>query len=285
MAGTTVYNINKPTVAGDSGVWGGFLNTGMDTIDNEIARSRIPFVSPTYNVAGTTTLDLNQTTGGRVFVFTVSGASTLAFSNVPSSSFDCKVSLVISNGSAFALTFPASVSWLAGVAPTFKASGVDIVDLETKDAGTTWYASLRGRPSLLYQNQGLSTVSAVDASVASYTLPANMLSVNGQALRILATGTSSGSTGGNVTVKFGATTLGTFAFTNGQVWRLDSLVTRNTNTVQFNNTLVVVGVTLQHGNTGAAETLSGTVVIDFRGNVSGGGTLSMNAVSVEYRSV
>lgn len=283
MAGTTVYNINKPTVAGDSGVWGGFLNTGMDTIDNEIARSRIPFVSPT--VGATTTLDLNQTTGGRVFVFTVSQATTLAFSNVPSSSFDCKVSLVISNGSAFALSFPASVTWLAGVAPTFKASGVDIVDLETKDAGTTWYASLRGRPSLLYQNQGLSTVSAVDASVASYTLPANTLSVNGQALRILATGTSSGSTGGNVTVKFGATTLGTFAFTNGQVWRLDSLVTRNTNTVQFNNTLVVVGVTLQHGNTGAAETLSGTVVIDFRGNVSGGGTLSMNAVSVEYRSV
>src|SRR5437879_11873015 len=91
MAGTTVYGINKPTVAGDSGVWGGFLNTGMDTIDNEITRSRIPFVSPTYNVGGTTTLDLNQTTGGRVFVFTVSGASTLAFTGVPAATFYAEI--------------------------------------------------------------------------------------------------------------------------------------------------------------------------------------------------
>src|SRR2546429_6879745 len=113
MAGTTVYNINKPTVAGDSGVWGGFLNTGMDTIDNEIARSRIPFVSPTYNVGGTTTLDLNQTTGARVFVFTVSGASSIAFSNVPSASFFAPIWVKITNGGSAVLTWPATVKWLS----------------------------------------------------------------------------------------------------------------------------------------------------------------------------
>src|SRR6266576_839174 len=173
MAGTTVYGINKPTVAGDSGVWGGFLNTGMQTIDNEIARSRIPYVSPTYNVGGTTTLDLNQTTGGRVFKFTVSGASTLAFSNVPTSSFDARITLWITNGSAFVLTFPASVAWTAGIAPTFKASGVDLVDLETNDGGTTWQATLRNlRPGVIYQANSLTTTSGSAVSLATYPLPA-----------------------------------------------------------------------------------------------------------------
>src|SRR5437879_10101803 len=111
----------------------------MDTIDNEITRSRIPFVSPTYNVGGTTTLDLNQTTGARVFVFTVSGASTLAFSNVPAATFYAAIILKILNGGAFALTFPASVKWLStgtpNAAPALLTSGTDWVLLETLDAG------------------------------------------------------------------------------------------------------------------------------------------------------
>ena len=215
MAGTTVYNINKPTVAGDSGVWGGFLNTGMDTIDNEIARSRVPFVSPTYNVGGTTTLDLNQTTGGRVFVFTVSGASTLAFSNVPSSSFDCKVSLVITNGSAFVLTFPASVTWLAGVAPLLKASGVDIVDMETKDGGTTWYASARTPTNLRFlgtsaggmaslTNNGLTVGSSNDVQIGStFNSAGNDLT----AVRITVTDTASAAGAKAISVGIGATTV------------------------------------------------------------------------------
>src|SRR6266550_6710132 len=212
MPGTTVYGINKPTVAGDSGVWGGFLNTGMDTIDNEIARSRIPFVSPTYNVGGTTTLDLNQTTGGRVFKFTVSGASTLAFSGVPSSSFDAKITLWITNGSAFVLTFPASVTWPAGIAPTLKASGVDLVDLETNDGGTTWQATLRNlRPGVIHEANSLTTTSGSDVSLGSFVLPAGTLAVNAQAIRITLAGLAPAG-GATVNLKFGATAIGGSAF-------------------------------------------------------------------------
>src|SRR5207244_3984479 len=102
---------------------------------------RVPYGTPT--VGATTTCDLNQVNGGRVFIFTVTQATTLVFANVPSASWDCQIRLIITNGSAFTLTFPASVTWLSGFTPTLKTSGVDIVDLETKDGGTTWYATLR----------------------------------------------------------------------------------------------------------------------------------------------
>jgi len=284
VAATTVYAIPKPTVAGDSGVWGGFLNTGMDTIDNEIARSRIPFVSPTYNVGGTTTCDLNQTTGARVFVFTVSGASTLAFSNVPSASFDCRVSLIIVNGSAFVLTFPASVTWLSGIAPTFKASGTDIVDLETKDGGTTWFATLRNlRPGVIKQFQQLTTTSGADASLASYVLPAGTLATNGHALRIIVAGTGPAG-GATVNIKFGAGFVANFAVAANDTFFLTAILTRTGATAQFTNwfaTKVLTGNLV--ANSGVlAETLANAITLDIRGNVTTGGqTLTYNTVQIE----
>src|SRR6266550_6610542 len=279
MPGTTVYGINKPTVAGDSGVWGGFLNTGMDTIDNEIARSRIPFVSPTYNVGGTTTLDLNQTTGGRVFKFTVSGASTLAFSNVPSSSFDARITLWITNGSAFVLSFPASVNWTAGIAPTLKASGVDLVDLETNDGGTTWQATLRNlRPGLLYQNQGLSTSSTTNVSIASYSLPANALSVNAQAIRVTVHGRAV-TQAGTFFLKFGASTLMTITIAINDAFSYTAIIRRSGAATQFSHCYAFPGnaVAVAAQRFTPTETLSGAVVVDFQGRTNtAGGTLELN---------
>src|SRR6266852_5451953 len=206
MAGTAVYNINRPTVAGDAGVWGGFLNTGMDTIDDIVARPKIVQVGPTYNVGGTTTLDLSL---GRVFVFTVSGASTLAFSNIPSSTFAVAVRLLIVNGGAFTLTWPASILWSPFIgspaAPNLHVAGNDIVDLWTRDAGVTWYGQLlRPTAGVLFQASNLSTTSASDVSLTSYVLPAGTLAANGQMLRISANWGLGGQTG-SAYVKFVAT--------------------------------------------------------------------------------
>ena len=45
------------------------------------------------------------------------------------------------NGSAFAVTWPGTVTWVNGNPPILKAAGKDIVVLETFDNGTTWLGS------------------------------------------------------------------------------------------------------------------------------------------------
>lgn len=134
---TAVYAFTKPEEGGSPETWDTKLNTDLDSIDSEIARPRIPHNSPT--VGATTTLNLAL---ARVFKFTVSEATTLAFSNVPTSTFLARIVVVVTNGSAFTLTFPGSVTWLAGTLPPLKAAGVDIIEMFTVDGGTTWYAAL-----------------------------------------------------------------------------------------------------------------------------------------------
>jgi hypothetical protein len=282
MAGTTIYSINKPTVAGDSGVWGGFLNTGMDTIDDIVARPKIPFSTPTYNVGGTTTCDCSV---ANEFLLTVSGASTLAFSNVPSASFAKRIRLLITNGSAFVLTFPASVTWIGGIKPTFKASGVDEVEMVTKDAGTTWYATLRNQtPGPLKQFQGLSTTSTSDVSLGSFVLPAGTLAVNGQQLRITVGGVAQ-TQNCFITVKFGATAVTNFTATPGSPFYITVLVTRTGATTQLGNGQQTIGSAASVTRSTPGETLSGAVTIDFRGSVISGGTLNYDGVCIELLAV
>lgn len=287
MATTPVYGLLLPTVAADSGIWGGENNTLHNGWDAEIARLRVPFLTPTYNVGGTTTLDCSQTTGARVHLLTVSGASTLAFSGVPSASFDCKISLIIVNGSAFVLTFPASVTWLAGVAPVLKASGVDIVDLETKDGGATWYGSLRSpkSPIVLYRNYNLTTTSTSDTSVASYSLPANTLAAVGSALRITCGGITT-TQNASANIQFGATVCGTIAIAVAAPnWFYTGTVIEVASNTQIENGSFVSGSTAAGTRNSGGATVSGAITIDFRGSVTAGGTLHYDFICIELLPV
>jgi len=143
---TTVYQFSKPAVAGDADAWGGLLNTDLDSLDTFLARPRIKKNAPT--VGASTTLDLSLATA---FEFTVSQATTLSITNAPATLPDgtvpvTRVFLKITNGGAFAITWPGSIVWpyeTANVAPTgLAASGVDLIELVSYDAGTTWYAML-----------------------------------------------------------------------------------------------------------------------------------------------
>ena len=284
---TSIYSLTKPTVAGDAGIWPGALNTDLDSLDDLIARPKIVFNSPT--VGATTTCDLSL---ARVFAFTVSQATTLAFTNVPSSSFAVSIRLLITNGSAFVLTWPASITWLSGSPPVLHSSGVDIVELVTKDGGTTWYGGLAApsvarAPGVLYQNTArVSTTSGVDVSLASYTLPAGLLSVNGQRIRITVAGACvPAAAGATVNIKFGAAALGAFALGANDVFFATFLVERLGATNQWYNLGYMKGVAPLAGtNSGnPTETLANTVLIDFRGNVTTGGqTLTYDSLQVEF---
>jgi len=261
-------------------------NADFDGIDAEIARPRLPFNSPT--VGATTTCDLSL---ARVFVFTVSQATTLSFTNVPSASFACRIRLLITNGSAFLITWPAAVTWLAGIAPTFKASGVDEVELLTKDAGTTWYATLRNvRPGVLFQKNSLQTTSTSDVSLTSYVLPAGTLAVNGQMLRITLNGDDI-TQNGTTNIRFGGTQISGHTVTLANQFRMQVILFRVGATAQSGDETFMQGNATPGnfagtmGQTSPAETLANAITIDFRGSVVSGGTLRYSSIVVELLAV
>lgn len=143
---TTVFQFNKPTVSGDADAWGGQLNTDWDNLDIFMARPRFKKVGPT--VGATTPLDFSL---GTYFEFTINQVTTITISNVPATLPDTTVPVTrgflrITNGGAFAITWPGSIVWpfeTANAAPTgLAAAGVDIIEIVSYDAGTTWYAIL-----------------------------------------------------------------------------------------------------------------------------------------------
>jgi len=78
---------------------------------------------------------------GDVFTVTVSADVTFTFSNVPAGKA-ATFNLIITNGGAATVTWPASVKWASGTAPTLTASGVDVLTFLTPDGGTTWYGTV-----------------------------------------------------------------------------------------------------------------------------------------------
>ena len=93
------------------------------------------------NTGATRTLDLSV---ANFFSATLDQACTFTFSNPPASGDFGTFVLELTNGGAFAITYPASVDFVGGVAPTLTASGVDQLVFTTRDAGTTYFAFVAG---------------------------------------------------------------------------------------------------------------------------------------------
>lgn len=84
--------------------------------------------------AAETTIDLS--TAG-VFSLTVqSEGCNLTFSNASAVQ---AFRLEVTNGNTGTVTWPTSVDWASGSAPTLTTTGTDILEFFTRDSGTTWY--------------------------------------------------------------------------------------------------------------------------------------------------
>jgi len=79
---------------------------------------------------------------GTYFTKTISGATTLTFSNAPASGKAIGFSVEI-NGDGSAITWPSSVKWPSGTAPTATASK-EVYAFITTDGGTSYYGKLAG---------------------------------------------------------------------------------------------------------------------------------------------
>jgi len=93
------------------------------------------------NTTSTTTLDL---TSGNVFHYILAVATTtFVFSNPPASGTAGSFTLILKQDAtgSRAITWPASVDWAGGTAPTATAtaSSVDIYTFVTVDGGTIWH--------------------------------------------------------------------------------------------------------------------------------------------------
>jgi hypothetical protein len=84
---------------------------------------------------------------GNVVSVTLTGAVTLTFSGATASTA-CSFGLYVKQDATGSrtVTWPASVKWAGGTAPTLStaANAMDILVFETIDGGTTWYGSLVG---------------------------------------------------------------------------------------------------------------------------------------------
>ena len=122
----------------------------------------LPVVQSAANVGATTqqVVDAAMTTGltrqalgsintnttidwsaGSYATATITGALAFTFSNPAASGKACVAYLQLTNGGSATITWPVSVTWSGGTAPTLRASGVDLLRFYTQDGGTTWFGT------------------------------------------------------------------------------------------------------------------------------------------------
>jgi hypothetical protein len=123
------------------------FSTGVIAMaDNEIQRPLFVDYAIKHNViagGATTTLDLSA---GNSFVTTLTINTTVALTNPPATGIYGQAVLRViqdSGGGNFTVTWPASVIWASGAAPTITVTNdaIDEITLRTIDAGTTWLGS------------------------------------------------------------------------------------------------------------------------------------------------
>lgn len=122
---------------------GGTLSGFVEMNNNELRQPKIKDYTEKVVViasaTGTVNLDFSL---GNVFDITLTGATTLTFSNIPTSEAHSVTLFVRQGGTAYSLTLPSSVKFSSDTVPTISdINKTSIFTLVTVNGGTRYYSS------------------------------------------------------------------------------------------------------------------------------------------------
>ena len=113
----------------------------VGTTKNLKTQKQTEIVNTIGTVSTSTAIDFSL---GNVATAVITAGGSFTLTNPPTSGIYGKIKLILTNGGLGTSIFPATVKWAGGTTPTFTSSGIDIITLETIDAGANWYAILDG---------------------------------------------------------------------------------------------------------------------------------------------
>jgi len=139
LASTTTTAGNANTLAAAALPKAGGTVTGLVNMSDQVVQRPLlqDYSEKTVAMGSATAVNLED---GNVFSKTISGTTTLTFTN-PSSVGTSSFSLILTNGGSATLNFP-TVKWPAATAPTLTASGIDVLVFVYH--GSAWYGIASG---------------------------------------------------------------------------------------------------------------------------------------------
>ena len=114
--------------------------------DNILQRPVLKDYGETINALGNVDTDTHDIdlTDGNVVTCSLTGNPTFTFSNPPASGTAGSFTLIVTEDASPSITWPGSVDWAGGTAPSLTTSGIDVFTFFTLDAGTIWYGFAAG---------------------------------------------------------------------------------------------------------------------------------------------